>query len=172
MISVGLSTGVFFKEAALNEHDGGMLTKDWAQLGIDMSQIRSPKDWGRSPCNISLNLKSFKAEELSNFLIHWLLPLIFNRVTPSIYNALQSFVLAISLATSPELEYSEIDEIGKHLALFLKWFLNTYYQENNRRLPVCKYTVHALMHLVRDVRNWGPACNFWQFAEVGTYVTS
>ena len=157
----------FFKEAALNEHDGGMSAKDWVQLGIDMSQIRSPKDWGRSPRNISLNLKSFKAEELSNFLIHWLLPLTFNRVTPSTYKALQSFVLAISLATSPELEYSEIDEIGKHLALFLKWFLNTYYQDNNRRLPVCKYTVHALMHLVRDVRNWGPACNFWQFPEVG-----
>ena len=161
----------FFKEAVLNEHEGGMSAKEWEQLGVDMSRIRSPKDWGRYPRNISQYVKSFKAEELSNFLMHWLLPLTFNRVNPSTYKALKRLVFVMSLATSPELRYSEIDEIEKHLTLFLIWFYNIYYQQVPRRLPVCKYTVHALMHLVRDIRTWGSASYFWQFPEVLTSVT-
>ena len=140
--------------------------KEWQQLSIDMSRINSPKDWGRYPRNIAQHVKGFKAEELSNFLIDWLLPLTLNRVNPSTYKALQRLVLAISLATSPELKYSEIDEIERHLALFLIWFYNTYYQQNPERLPICKYTIHALMHLVRDIRTWGSASYFWQFPEV------
>jgi len=156
----------FFKEAVLNEHEGGMSAKEWKALGIDMSRIRSPKDWGRYPRDISQYMKSFKAEELSNFLLHWLLPLAFDRVNMNTYKALQRLVFAISLATSPELTCAEIGEIEKHLNSFLIWFYNTYYQQDPRRLPVCKYTVHALMHLVRDVRSWGSACYFWQFPEV------
>lgn len=166
-----LLNGTFFKEAVLNEHEGGMSTKEWDQLGVNMSRIRSPKDWGRYPRNISRYMNRFKAEELSNFLMHWLLPLTFNRVNPSTYKALQRLVFAMSLATSPELRYSEINEIEKHLTLFLIWFYNIYYQQDPRRLPVCKYTVHALMHLVRDIRTWGSASYFWQFPEVMTFDT-
>jgi len=161
-----LFNGTFFNEKELNAHQGGMSTKDWTQLGVDMSRIRSPKDWGRYPRDIAQHMKGFKAEELSNFLMHWLLPLTFNRVNTSTYKALQRLVLAISLATSPEIKYAEIEEIEKHLTSFLTWFYNTYHQQHPRRLPVCKYTVHALMHLVRDVRTWGSACYFWQFPEV------
>jgi hypothetical protein len=156
----------FFKEKELNEHQGEMSTKDWTQLGVDMSRILSPKDWDRYPRDIAQHIKGFKAEELSNFLMHWLLPLTFNRVNTNTYKALQRLVLAISLATSPEIKYAEIEEVEKHLTSFLIWFYNTYHQQHLRRLPVCKYTVHALMHLVRDIRSWGSACYFWQFPEV------
>jgi len=156
----------YFKAAPLNEHDGGMSQKEWQQLGVDMSRINSPKDWGRYARNIAQHIKGFKAEELSNFLLHYLLPLTFNRVNVSTYKALQRLAFAISLATSPELKYSEIDEIEKHLTLFIAWFYNTYYQQNAQRLPVCKYTVHALLHLVHYIRMWGPAVYFWQFPEV------
>jgi hypothetical protein len=162
----------FFKEAVLNEHEGGVSAKEWGQLGEDMSRIRSPKDWGRYPRDISQHVKGFKAEELSNFLMHWLLPLTFNRVNPGTYKALQRLVFAMSLATLPELRHSEIGEIEKHLTLFLIWFYNIYCQQDPRRLPVCKYTVHALMYLVRDIRSWGSTSYFWQFPEVVTFVTA
>jgi len=75
----------------------------------------------------------------------------------------------MSLATSLELKHSEIDEIEKHLHSFVEWFYDTYYQQNPQRLPVCKYTVHALLHLIRDIRMWGPAAYYWQFPEVPTF---
>jgi len=68
----------FLKAAPLNEHQGGMSEKEWQQLGIDMTRIGSPKDWGRNARNIEKHIKGFKAEELSNFLVHYLLPLTFN----------------------------------------------------------------------------------------------
>jgi len=108
----------FFKEIVLNEHEGGMSAKEWMQFGADMSRIRSPKEWGRYPRDIAQHMKSFKAEELSNFLMHWLLPLTFNRVTPSTYKALQRLVIAMSLATSPELKYAEIERLRNILPHF------------------------------------------------------
>jgi hypothetical protein len=50
--------------------------------------------------------------------VHWLLPLTFNRVTPSTYKALQNLDFVISLAKSPELTDAEIEEIEKHLTHF------------------------------------------------------
>jgi len=166
-----LLSRTFFKTGPLNEHQGGMSEKEWQQLGVDMAKIGSPKDWGRYPRNIEKHIKGFKAEELSNFLVHYLLPLTFNRVNTSTYKALQRLVLAMSLATSLELKHSEIGEIEKHLTLFVEWFYDTYYQQNPQRLPVCKYTVHALLHLVRDIRMWGSASYFWQFPEVQVFKT-
>jgi len=161
-----LINGSFFKSADLNNHDGRMTEKDWERLGVDMSNIRAPVSWGRYPRNIEKRIKGFKAEELSNFLVHYLLPLSFNRVPHPTYKALQSLVLAVSLATSYQVTYDEIMEIERHLALVAKWYYGTFYQGNCDRLPACKYTMHALLHLEHDVPNWGPASYFWQFPEV------
>ena len=163
-----LLNGTFFKANHLNEHRGGMSEKEWQQIGVDMAGIGAPVSWGRYPRNIAKHIKGFKAEELSNFLVHYLLPLTFNRVDATTYKALQRLVFAMSMATSMELKHSEIKEIETHLTLFVEWFYSTYYQQNPERLPVCKYTVHALLHLIHDIQMWGPASYFWQFPEVQT----
>jgi len=161
-----LLSGTFFKAGHLNEHQGRMSEKEWQQIGVDMAGIGAPVSWGRYPRDIAKYIKGFKAEELSNFLVHYLLPLTFNRVNAMTYKALQRLVFAISLAMSMELKHSEIKEIETHLMLFVEWFYGTYYQQNPERLPVCKYTVHSLLHLIRDIQMWGPASYFWQFPEV------
>ena len=163
-----LLNGTFFKSTHmhLNRHDGRMSEKDWEQLGADMAEIGAPVSWGRYPRNIAKYIKGFKAEELQNFLLHYLLPLSFKRVSTTTYRALQRLIFAMSLATSMELTNTEIDEIEKHLTLFVAWYYDTFYQQDPDRLPVCKYTVHCLLHLIQDIRNFGPASYFWQFPEV------
>ena len=161
-----LFSGKFFIEKHLNDHDARMSEKEWVCLGDDMSKIRAPVSWGRSPRNIEKYINSFKAEELGNFLIHYLLPLSFNRVNRTTYRALQRLVLSISLATSYQIRRNEIDEIEEHLYKFVEWYYDTFYQMKSERLPACKYTTHALLHLTRDIRNWGPASYYWQFPEV------
>ena len=84
-----LLNGTFFKAGHLNNHPGRMSEKDWIQLGVDMAKIGAPASWGRYPRNIQKYIKGFKAEELSSFLIHYLLPLSFKRVNASTYHALQ-----------------------------------------------------------------------------------
>jgi len=161
-----LVSGKYFKDAILNNHSGRMTEKDWVKLGIDMSNIEAPVSWGRYPRNIEKYIKGFKAEELSNFLIHYLLPLSFNRVSRSTFRAFQRLVFAISMAISYEINMEEIDEVETHLILFIKWFYDTFYQGKYERLPACKYTIHAMVHIFQDIRNWGPVCYYWQFPEV------
>jgi hypothetical protein len=161
-----LLNGTFFKEKDLNDHAARITKADWEALGRDMSKIEAPSSYGRDPRDIAKYIKGFKAEELSNFLIHYLLPLCFQRVSGSTYRALQHLVFAISLATSYQLQDTELDEIEHHIKQFTEWYYATFYQRQYARLPACKYTVHALLHLAREVRNWGSASYFWQYAEV------
>jgi hypothetical protein len=166
-----LLSGTYFKErqAHLNVEGIGeirMSTGEWRLLGVDMAKIGAPMSWGRYPRDISKYIKGFKSEELQNFLTHYLLPLVFNRVNESTYQALQRFVLAISLATSMELDSTEVEIIDKQLTVFIEWFYNTYYQRNYERLPVCKYIAHCLLHLKHDIRKWGPPSYYWQYTQV------
>lgn len=38
-----------------------------------------------------------------------------------------------------------------------------YYQYDHDRLPACPYTIHALLHIVEDIRNCGPVWTSWTF---------
>jgi hypothetical protein len=71
--------GTYFKLANLNDpNPTGMAQGSWAELGIDMHNIDAPGSFGPNPRNIDTDLSSFKAEELSNFVLLYLLPLSFN----------------------------------------------------------------------------------------------
>jgi len=72
----------------------------------------------------------------------------------------------MSLATSFEITSEEIDDIEMHLEMFTEWYYDTFYQGKEERLPACKYTVHGMLHLATDIRNWGPVSCFWQYPEV------
>jgi Transposase family tnp2 len=133
----GLLNGKFFTAEHLNAHDARISEKEWASLGSAMSKIRAPVSWGRSPRNIEKYVGMFKAEELGNFLIHYLLPLSFNRVNPTTYRTLQRLVLLISLATSYQITRSKIDEIEEHLTKFMEWYYDMFYQMEYERLPAC-----------------------------------
>ena len=82
----------YFKEEGFNDHDASML-KERVSLGARMAEIKPLVSWARYPRNIEQYIKGFKAEELSNFVIHHLLPLSFNRVSQPTYCTLQRLVL-------------------------------------------------------------------------------
>jgi hypothetical protein len=160
-------SGTYFKSANLNEpNPTGMAPGSWSELGTDMRNIDAPVSFGPNPRNIETDLYNLKAEELSNFLLLYLLPLSFNRVSAATYKALQSLVLAVSMAVSYEVTYAEIEEIEDHLTRFAKWYYDTLYRQDYERLPACKYTIHCVLHVARDLRNWGSTSYFWQFAPV------
>jgi hypothetical protein len=161
-----LLNGTFFTDNHLNVHSARIDSREWEALGAEMAKIESPTSWGRPPRDIVKYVDGFKAEELSNFLTHYMLPLIYGRVSRMTYRALQRLVLVISIATSIEVEYRQMELMDRQLSLFAEWFYNTFYQNDHERLPACKYTVHCLLHLVRDIRNWGSASYYWQFPEV------
>jgi hypothetical protein len=82
-----LLNGEYFKDHECDVNDqAGMSSKSWEELGVDMAKIEAPVSWGRYPRNIAKHIKGFKAEELQNFLIHYLLPLSFDRVPATTFS--------------------------------------------------------------------------------------
>ena len=161
-----LFNGTYFKAGKVNE-DTGLLSKaQWITLGEEMARIDAPESYGRPPRDIQFYSGQFKAEDWSNFIMHYLLPLFYGLVNDATYQALQRLVLAVSVATSYEISDNEIDELDLNLRLFSKWFYDTFYGRKYERLPACKYTIHCLCHLAGDIRNWGSASYFWQFSQV------
>ena len=143
-----LLNGIYFSQTHLNNHDGRMEASQWEMLGNEMSKLEAPVSWGHPPRDIAKHILSFKAEELSNFLAHYMLPLVFRSVNVAMYRALQSLVLVTSIATSYEITHEEIQVMDHHFAIFLKWYYNTFYQGDYDRLQACKYTIHGLLHLI------------------------
>jgi hypothetical protein len=70
------------------------------------------------------------------------------------------------MAVGYEVTYDEIVEIEDHLTRFAKWYYDTLYGQDYERLPACKYTIHCVLHVARNLRNWGSTLYFWQFAPV------
>jgi hypothetical protein len=88
----------------------------------------APVSWERDPRNIERSINLFKAEDLLNFRGHYLLLLCINKVDPAAYKALQSLVLAISIATSYKVTNTGIQEVEDHIVQFAKWYYDTFYQ--------------------------------------------
>lgn len=38
-----------------------------------------------------------------------------------------------------------------------------YYQENPRRLPVCTFPIHSLLHIADYIEGWGPVWCYWSY---------
>ena len=74
--------------------------------------------------------------------------------------------MLITMAASIEIRYTDMDLMETQLNFFMKWFYDSFYQNDHERLPICKYTEHCLPHIVRDIRNWGSVSYYWQFPEV------
>lgn len=56
-----------------------------------------------------------------------------------------------------------MSESNKDLSNLTDWMVRIYYQYNEDRLPACPYMIHALLHIVEDVRNCGPVWLSWSF---------
>jgi hypothetical protein len=167
-----LFNGSYFKDQPLNKHVASLSNSEWTAFGADMAKIESPTSWGRPPRDISKYIGSFKAEDLYNFLMYYMLPLIHRRVPHNTFKALRRLVMLITMAASIEIRYTDMDVMETQLTLFVKWFYDAFYQNDHERLPICKYTEHCLVHIVRDIRNWGSACYYWQFPEVLSSVAA
>jgi hypothetical protein len=64
------------------------------------------------------------------------------------------------------LYHHDIQEIDDLIMRFVKWYYEAFYLGKQQRLPACKYTISGLLHLPDNLRNWGSASFFWQYAEV------
>ena len=74
-----LFNGSYFKDQRLNKHTASLSSSEWTAFDADMAKIEAPMSRGRSSRDISRYMGSFKAEDLYNFLMYYMLSLIHRR---------------------------------------------------------------------------------------------
>ena len=104
-----LFNGSYFKDQSLNKHAARLSNSEWTALGADIAKIESPVSWGRPSRDISKYMGSFKAEDLYNFLMYYMLSLIHRRVSYNTFKALRRLVVLITMAASIEIRYTDGD---------------------------------------------------------------
>ena len=71
-------SGTFFREIRDSDHNYVMASNVWAEIGKTMENNRKnmPLDFGRPPINIHQHSAAFKAEDWSNWVLLFSLPLL------------------------------------------------------------------------------------------------
>jgi Transposase family tnp2 len=137
----------------------------WRDIGSDMERsLRSiPSSYGKSLRNIQKYNKSFKAEEWSNFLLHYSSVLLHDRLRQDLFEHYGKLVAAIDLAIDYEISNENIRCIKSLLIDFVSEYEELYYQYEVLRVLACLPTFHLLLHLHESISDCGPAWVFWQF---------
>ena len=137
----------------------------WRDIGKEMEcSLRSiPASYGKSLRNIQKYHRSFKAEEWSNFLLHYSSVLLYGRLRQDLFEHYGKLVAAVDLAIDYEITTGNIRDIRRFLTDFVSDYEKLYYQYDELRIAACLATFHLLLHLHESISDCGPAWVFWQF---------
>lgn len=113
-------------------------------------QIHPTLDVSRLPRSISLELKYWKASEFQNFLLFYGLPLLKDVIDEERWLHYSLFVSAIFILLQDGITENDLKKAEKMIEEFCRRFEELY--------DICFMTlnVHQLLHLVENVRNFGP----------------
>jgi len=137
----------------------------WVDIGNDMEcSLRSiPTSYGKSLQYIHKYHRSFKAQEWSNFLLHYSSVLLHGRLRQDLFEHYGKLVAAIDLAIDYEITTRNIRDIKRLLTDFVSDYEKLYYQYEEPRISACFATFHLLLHLHESISDCGPVWVFWQF---------
>src|SRR5437667_9134820 len=124
-----------------------------------------PSSYGKVLRDISRYSGSFKAEEWSNFLLHYSSVLLHGRgrLRQDLFEHYGKLVAAIDIAIDYDLTTEQINSIKTLLIEFVSNYERLYYQYDLLRISACLPTFHLLLHLHESISDCGPAWVFWQF---------
>ena len=160
-------TGEFLKVNDTNGDDDELAIPPptWADIGRDMECSRRsiPLSYGKALHNICKYNLSFKAEEWSNFFLHYSSVLLHGRLRQDLFKHYSKLVAAIDLAIDYEITFDDIRRIKSFVIEVVSAYEKLYYQYDELRVSACLPTFHLLLHLHESISDCGPAWVFWQF---------
>lgn len=179
-------SGTFFKSKAhLNTEDFNLSKSVWEDVGRDLQAGNAtiPAAFCRTLRDISKNLKSFKAVELQQWVLHTSIIVLRSRLPPTHLRHWARFVRAMQLCLNPKgISREQLDDIEKLLQTFvltyeeyvLSCFIcafqltlhmsRVYYKYDYERLSACRMVFHHLLHVAECIRRFGPPTGYWSYA--------
>ncbi len=131
------------------------LFKEIKQIDKVLLRIRPPHEFRRTPRSLEKTHKYWKASELRAWLLFYCIPILFKFLPCDYLHHLNLLVKAVHIHI---ICYRDLSTAENMLTVFYKKIVDLYPQE------ICTMNVHSLIHLVQNVRNFGP---LWAYSCFG-----
>jgi hypothetical protein len=139
--------------------------EDMNTISSAMAAARTtvPLSLGHTPRRIDNHYRGFKAAEWKAWLLHYGPPLLWKHLPEQYLANFRILGTFFRKATQTTLAAHEVNDIATLAESFVKSFEESYFRDEDDRLPVCTINVHSILHFSDWIRDCGPACYFWQF---------
>jgi hypothetical protein len=90
---------------------------DWVEIGKELHDARktTPAHWGRAPRNINDDSAHYKAEEWKNWILRWLIPLLYRRLPAKYLKEWYYLVNALRAAVSFNIDEESVGMISRDI---------------------------------------------------------
>ena len=138
---------------------------DMKDVGAAMvkARLQIPSYLGHAPRRIDMHYSSFKAAEWKAWLLFFGVPLLDQRLHEEYFGNFRVLSQLYELATRKQIADEDINRIKDLAQSFVQTFEHLYYYGHPSRISVCTLQIHSLLHFASYIRDFGPACYFWQF---------
>ena len=116
-----------------------------------------------SPLRDTSIYRNWKAAEYRQFVLNFWLVLLDGHLPRKLLLGLAKFTKIMDLWSRPCLTEGDVDEMGVLSVQFFKHFEQEYFKFDQRRVGLCKLTMHMLLHLKTTVYRCGPPVGYNQF---------
>ena len=137
---------------------GILKEKDLEEIGQLIQEVPVPSNVGRVAGSILINFKSFKAEELKNWVLYFSLYCLKDLISLNHFNMWQIFVRSCHKLLKPTISIQEIDDAHNFLVLFVEKFAELFGKEH------VTPNMHMYLHLKNCLKKFGPVYGFWCFS--------
>ncbi|KAJ7048297.1 hypothetical protein C8F01DRAFT_1267845 [Mycena amicta] len=132
----------------------------WAETTDSMKYI--PSAFTRS---LARGVSKFTAESWCFWFV-WMLPRLLKGRFPNLkyYKHACQLGEIVKLCLRFDITHQEINDLEDSIIDWVQKYEEYYYQYKPERLSACTTTIHALLHIPRNIRNCGPVWTWWTFS--------
>jgi hypothetical protein len=138
---------------------------DVKEVGMVMTNARPqiPGYLGHAPRQIDVHYSSFKAAEWKAWLLLFGVPLLDQRLHEGYLANFRTLSQLYAVATQKQVAEGDVNRVKELTESFVRTFEHLYYGGQPDRVSVCTLQIHSLLHFASYMRDFGPACYYWQF---------
>ena len=114
-----------------------------------MMKIAATQQIGRLTTPIS-NRKNWKAREWENYILYYSVPILLPLLSPTLLNHWLLFVESLYILLSDRIHIDELNKCNQMLKEFVEQTENLY------DITAMTFNLHQLLHICKNVLNWGP----------------
>ena len=126
------------------------LGKNIKEIDNMLVHIKPPHKFRRTPRPIAKSVKYWKASEFRAWLLFYAIPILSEFLHRDYLHHLNLLVKSMHILLNSEIRHSDLFTAEKMLSVFYQTSVKLYPQQ------VCTMNVHSIIHLVQQVRNFGP----------------